>query len=71
MEILCIYILVLEGNTGKEIPKSSRLEFLEKFLENNFALSEAEGNTSRSLNRGSVNSLGEVSIVLVYLKRIC
>ena len=29
--------LVLEGKTGKEIPESSRLEFLEKFLADNFA----------------------------------
>ena len=28
--------LVLEGKIGKEIPKSSKLEFLEKFLANNF-----------------------------------
>ena len=30
-EILCSFRLVLEGKTGKEIPESSRLEFLEKF----------------------------------------
>ena len=30
---------------------SLRLEFLEKFLTNKFALSDAEGNTSRSLKR--------------------
>ena len=30
--------LVPEGKTGKEISESSRLEFLEKFLVNNFAL---------------------------------
>ena len=41
-EILCSFRLVLEGKTGKEIPESSRLEFLEKFLANNFALSDAE-----------------------------
>ena len=41
MEILCSFKLVLEGQTGKEIPESSRLEFLEKFLANNFALSDA------------------------------
>ena len=51
-EILCSFKLVLEGKTGKEIPESSRLEFLEKFLANNFALSDAEDNTSRLLNRG-------------------
>ena len=37
-EILWSFRLVLEGKTGKEIPESSRLEFLEKFSANNFAL---------------------------------
>ena len=50
-EILCSFKLVLEGNTGKEIPESSRLEFLEKFSANNFALSDAEDNTSGPMNR--------------------
>ena len=50
-EILCSYRLVLEGKMGKEIPESSRLEFLEKFLANNFALSDAEDNTYGPLNR--------------------
>ena len=45
-EILCSFQLVLEGKTGKETPESSRLEFLEKFSANNFALSDAEDNTS-------------------------
>ena len=31
-EILCSFKLVLEGKTGKEIPESSRLEFLGKFF---------------------------------------
>ena len=56
MEILCSFRLVLEGKTGKEIPESSRLEFLEKFLAN-FALSDAEDNTSGPLNRGGVPDL--------------
>ena len=44
-EILCSFRLVLEGKTSsKEIPESPRLEFLEKFSANNFALSEAEDN---------------------------
>ena len=43
--------------TGKEIIKSSRLEFLEKILTNNFALSDAEDNTSGSLNRGAIADL--------------
>ena len=33
--------LVIEGKTGKKIPESSRLGFLEKFSGNNFALSDA------------------------------
>ena len=56
-EILCSFRLVLEGRTGKEIPESSRLEFLEKFLANNFALSDAENNTSGPLNRGGIADL--------------
>ena len=51
MEILCSLSLILEGKTGTEIPDSSRLEFLRKFLANNFALSGAEDNISRSLNK--------------------
>ena len=43
--------------TGKEIPESSRLEFLEKFSANNFALSDAEDNTSRPLNREGIVDL--------------
>ena len=54
MEILCSFRLVLERKTGKEIPESSRIEFLEKFLLNNFALSYAEDNTSSPLNRGGI-----------------
>ena len=56
-EILCIFRLVLEGKTGKVIPESSRLEFLEKFSANNFALSDAEDNTSEPLNRGGIADL--------------
>ena len=41
------------GKTGKEIPESSRLEF----LENNFALSDAEDNTSEPWNRGGIADL--------------
>ena len=39
------------------IPESSRLEFLEKFSANNFALSDAEDNTSKPLNRGGIADL--------------
>ena len=57
MEILCTYRLVLEGKTGKELTESSRLELLEKFLANNFALSNAEDNTFRPLNSGGIADL--------------
>ena len=46
-EILCSFRLVLEGKTGKEIPESSRLEFLEKVSDN----------TSGLLNRGGIADL--------------
>ena len=49
----------------KEIPESSRLEFLEKFLSNNFALSDAEDNTSRPLNRGGIADLPLLRTLLV------
>ena len=39
------------------MPEASRLELLEKFLANNFALSDAEGNTSGLLNRGGIAGL--------------
>ena len=56
-ETLCSFRLVLEGKTGKEIPESSRLEFLEMFSANNFALSNREDNTSRLLNRGGIGDI--------------
>ena len=56
-EILRSFKSVLEWKTGKEIPEPSRLEFLEKFSANNFALSDAEDNTSSPLNRGGIVDL--------------
>ena len=53
-----------EGKTGKEIPESSRFEFLEKFSGNNFALSDAEDNTSRPLNRGGIVDLALLRTLL-------
>ena len=54
-ETLCSFKLDLEGKTGKETPESSRLEFLEKFSANNFALTE--DNTSTLLKRGGIADL--------------
>ena len=57
-EMLWSFRLVLEGKTGKEIPESSwKLEFLEKIWENDFALSDAEDNSSGLLNRGGIADL--------------
>ena len=56
-EILSSFKLVLEGKTGKEIPESSRIEFMGKFSANNFALSDAEDKTSGPLNRGGIADL--------------
>ena len=56
-EILHSFRLVLEGKCVKEMSESSRLEFLEKFLANNSALSDAEDNTSGSLNRVNIADL--------------
>ena len=53
-EILCSFRLLLEGKTSKEITVSPRLEFLEKFLVNNFALSDVVETTSGPLNRGGI-----------------
>ena len=47
----------IAGKTGKEIPESSRLEFLERFSANNFTLSDAEDKTSGPLNRGGIADL--------------
>ena len=45
------------GTASKMIPKSSKLEFLENFSAINFALWEAEGNTSVLLIRGNIVDL--------------
>ena len=64
MEISSSFRLVLEGKTGKEILESSRLEFLEKFLANNFASSGAEDNTSVSWNREGIADLPLLRTIL-------
>ena len=46
----CSFRLVLEGNAGKEMSGSAKLEFLKKILANNFALSDAE-DKNQSTNR--------------------
>ena len=68
-EILCSFRLVLEENMGKEIPESSRLEFLEKVFANNFALIDAEDNTSGPLNRIGIAYLPLLRTLLAILQK--
>ena len=68
-EILCGFKLVLERKTGKEILESSRLEFTQKFSANNFALSGAEDNTSRPLNRGGIADLSLLRTLLAICQK--
>ena len=63
-EISCSFRIVIEGKTGKEIPESSRLKFPKKVSANNFALSDAEGNTSGRLNRGDIEDLPSLRTLL-------
>ena len=65
LQLLCSCRLVLKGKTGKEIPEVSRLKFLEKFSANNFALSDAEDNTSGPFNRGGMGDLALLRTLLV------
>ena len=64
-EILWGFRLVLEGKTGKGVPESSRLKFLEKFSANNFALSNAEDSRSGQLNRASKVDLPLLRTLLI------
>ena len=55
MKILSNFRLFLNGKTGKETRESSRLEFLEKFLGNNFVYQMQK--TSSPLNSGGIANL--------------
>ena len=68
-EILRSFKLVLEGKTGKEIPESSRLEFIETFSANNFALSDAEDNTSGPLNRVGIADVALLRTLLAICQK--
>ena len=62
--MLCSFRLVILRKIGEKIPESSRLEFLEKFLANNFALSDAEDKTSGLLSREGIVDLPLLRILL-------
>ena len=53
-----------KGKTCKQIPESSRLEFLEKFLANNLALSDAEDKISGPLNIGGITDVTLLRVLL-------
>ena len=67
--ILCNVRLVLEWKAVKQMPELSRLEFLEKFSANSFALSEAENNASGPLGRGRIANLPLLRILLTILQK--
>ena len=69
-EILCSFRLVLKWKAGKDIPESSSLKFLEKFLANNFALPDAEDNTSGLLRRGGIADLPLMRTLLAIRQRL-
>ena len=51
-EILCSFRLVLEGETGNEIPESSRSEFFKKFPV--ISLYQMQKTAPVPLNRGGI-----------------
>ena len=57
-------------HVNRYIPELSRSEFLEKFSANNFALSDAEDNTSRPLNRGGIADLPLLRRLLAFPKNL-
>ena len=67
---ICSFRFALEGKMGKKMPVPSRLEFLERFSANNLALSDAEDNTSRSLNRGSIADLPLLRTLLAIWQKL-
>ena len=69
-QILYSFKLVLEGKSGKDGPEPSRLEFLEKFSANNFALSDVEENASRPLNRGDKTDLPLLRTLLAIRQKL-
>ena len=70
-EIRCSFRLVLKRETDKGVSKSSRLEFLENLLGNNFALSNTEDNNSRHLNNGCVVDLPLLRTILAIYQTSC
>ena len=67
--ILCSFILVL-GETGKEIPETSTLEFLEEFSANDVVLLDAEDNTSSPLNRAGIADLLLLRTIISNLPKV-
>ena len=67
--IICSFRLVLEGTIDKEINEPSRLEFLQMFSANSFALSDAGDNTSGPLNRGGSPDLSLLRTLLAIFQK--
>ena len=64
-EIFCSFRLVLDEKTSRDVSDSSRLDFSEMFIANNFALMDAESNTFGPLNRGNIANLRFLRSLLV------
>ena len=65
--ILCSFRLVLKGKVGKEI---EFFEFFEKISASNFALANAEENTSGPLNREEIAGLSLMRTLLVIHQKL-
>ena len=63
-QILYSFTLVLEKKTGKEIPESSRLEFLDTCQANSFALSRLD-QVKLERNQANAKQYAEVGLFLV------
>ena len=68
IEILCSFRLVLEGKRGKEI-RYLKITVLRSFQLDNFALLDAEDNTSGPLNTGGTADLPLVRTLLAICQK--
>ena len=65
-----LYSCIIKKNCcGRPLSESSRLEFLERFSANNFALSDPEDHTSGLLNRGGIADLPLLRTILAICQK--
>ena len=61
--------IIYRKATYKEVPESSKLEVLEKFSANSFALSDAEDNFSEPFNRRVITDLSLLRTLLAICQK--